>query len=269
VRARFPLAKVLLVVVLAFFYVPIGVVVANALNADQSLATWGGATGKWFHLVFTDPRVRSDFGTSLVIALATMAGSVLLALTAVLGTARFAARTRAAVNATTYARLMLPEVVVAVGLFLVLRRLDVPLGLGPVIVGHVVFCSAYATVVIQARYATVTGRYAEAAADLGASPWRVFRRVTAPLLASALLVAALLAFTFSFDDVVSSVFLSGSEVETLPMLMLGLVRQRITPEVNAIAVSVMVITLATLGAIAAVANIRSAVGAAGDKEPTP
>jgi ABC-type spermidine/putrescine transport system permease subunit II len=252
--------------VLAFFYVPIGLVVANSVNADESLDEWGGFTLHWFGDIFGDHRVRSDFGTSVTISAVTMLASVLLALSAVLAAGSFGPRAKAMLNATTYARLMLPEVVVAVGLFLLLRRLDWPLGIVPVIIGHVVFCSAYATIVIQARYGMITGRYAEAAADLGASPWRTFRRVTAPLLTSSLIVAGLLAFTFSFDDVVSSVFLSGSSTETLPMLMLGLVRQRVTPQVNAIAVSVMVITLITLAVVAAATSIRSAAGVSAPPE---
>lgn len=261
-RRRFKLSNLVLVVVMIFFYVPIGLVIANSLNADESLNTWGGPTLRWFGQIFADSRVRSDFGTSVGISAVTMVASVLLSLTAVLAAGYFGERARAALNALTYARLMLPEVVVAVGLFLLLRRLDLPLGTIPVIVGHVVFCSAYATIVIQARYSMITGRYAEAAADLGASPWRAFRRVTAPLLASSLVVAALLAFTFSFDDVVSSVFLAGSDTETLPILMLGLVRQRVTPEVNAIAVSVMVFTLLVLVLVTLATSIRSAAGVA-------
>ena len=119
-------------------------------------------------------------------------------------------------------------------------------------IGHVVFNSAYATVVIQARMATLTDTLEQAAADLGATPWRVFRRVTLPLiLPGGRSSPALLIFSFSFDDVVTSLFLGGTDVETLPVLLLGLIRLHVTPEVNAIGVLVMLTTTGLLAFAAA------------------
>ena len=94
-------------------------------------------------------------------------------------------------------RIILPETVLAIGLFLLLRRYDVGLGVATIVIGHVVFNSAYATIVIQARMATLSETLEQAAADLGATPWRVFRRVTLPLIMPAVIVAGLLVFSFS------------------------------------------------------------------------
>jgi ABC-type spermidine/putrescine transport system permease subunit II len=103
---------------------------------------------------------------------------------------------------------------------------------------------------------TLSSTMEEAALDLGASPWRAFRRVTLPLLAPALLVAGMLTFTFSFDNVIVSLFLGGSDTETLPVLVLGLIRISISPEVNAIGTGVMLITLASFTMTAIVATFR-------------
>jgi ABC-type spermidine/putrescine transport system permease subunit II len=116
--------------------------------------------------------------------------------------------------------------------------------------------SAYATIIVQARMATLSDRLEEAAVDLGASPRRAFRRVTLPLLTPALLVASMLVFTFSFDNVVTSQFLAGSDTETLPVLLLGLIRVSVTPAVNAIGVGVMLMTLVTFGLAGLVALLR-------------
>jgi ABC-type spermidine/putrescine transport system permease subunit II len=153
-------------------------------------------------------------------------------------------------------RIVLPEVVAAVGLFLLFRRLNVPLGMWTIAAGHVVFNSAYATIIIQARVATLNTTLEEAAADLGAVPWRAFRRVTVPLLRPAIIVAGLLIFTFSFDDVVTSAFLSGDAV-TLPVLIFGLMRFHVTPEVNAIGSGVMLITLVTFALATALVGLRA------------
>ena len=164
-------------------------------------------------------------------------------------------------DATTYMRIILPETVLAIGLFLLLRRYDVGLGVATIVIGHVVFNSAYATIVIQARMSTLSETLEQAAADLGATPWRVFRRVTLPLILPAVIVAGLLVFSFSFDDVVTSLFLGGPDAETLPVLLLGLIRLHVTPEVNAIGVLVMLTTTALLALAAMLSSVRSAAGA--------
>jgi ABC-type spermidine/putrescine transport system permease subunit II len=112
-----------------------------------------------------------------------------------------------------------------------------------VVIGHVVWNSAYATLIIQARVVTLDPALEDAAADLGANPWRVFRRVTFPGLLPGIVAAGLLVFTFSFDDVVTSYFLTGSGTAPLPVVLLSMIRFRITPEINAIGMLVMLFTV--------------------------
>lgn len=244
------------VVVLAFLYVPIVVVLINAFNADRTLTHWGGVTVHWFRDAFSDHDTWAALWESVQIALASTAISLLIAIPAGLWVRRVGRRGRALLDASTYVRIILPEIVAAVGLFLLFRRLNLALGTWTVVAGHVVFNSAYATIVIQARIATLTTTLEDAAADLGATPWRAFRRVTLPLLRPAIVVAALLAFTFSFDNVITSAFLGGDQA-TLPVMIFGLMRFHVTPEVNAIAAGVMFITLVTFVLAAAVVGLRS------------
>jgi ABC-type spermidine/putrescine transport system permease subunit II len=256
VRQRAPALAAFTVLVFAFLYVPIGVVFLNAFNDDELLTRWGGFTSRWVRGAFENERVRDDFKTSLVIALFSTVLSLGLAVTAALWWRAASARLRAVLDAATYMRIILPEVVAALSLFVFFRRLDVELGAATIIAGHVVFNSAYATVIVQARLATLTSTLEEAAADLGARPSRVFFRVTLPLLMPAILVAALLTFTFSFDDVITSSFLAGSGAETLPMFLFGLVRFHVTPEVNAIGAGVMLITTVSFALAVLVVGAR-------------
>ena len=177
------------IVVLLGLWVPLGLVVANSLNADELLVGWGGFTTKWYGEALGDARVRNSFFTSLEVAAVSTALAVAIALTAAMWARRASRRGRGALDASTYMRIILPETVIAIGLFLLLRRFDVALGLATVVIGHVVFNSAYATIVLQARFATMTPDLEEAAADLGATPWRTFRRVTFPSILPALIVA--------------------------------------------------------------------------------
>jgi ABC-type spermidine/putrescine transport system permease subunit II len=125
-----------------------------------------------------------------------------------------------------------------------------------IVLGHVVFNSAYATVIIQARLASLNRSLEEAAADLGATPWRVFRRVTMPLLLPAVIVAALLTVSFSFDDVIVSQFLGGTNAEPVSVLILGLIHLHVTPEVNAIGAGLMFITLLTFSTAGLITVVR-------------
>jgi len=246
--------------VFVFLYLPIVIVVINSFNADEALISWGGFTTRWYSQAFHDSRVRDDFVTSVEVALISTAISLVIAVSAGLWWRRASSRARKVLDATTYMRIVLPEVVMALALFLILTRYQVALGVPTIVAGHVVFNSAYATLIIQARLATMNEVLEEAASDLGASRWRVFRRVTLPQLMPAVMVAALLVLSFSFDDVVTALFLGGANAETLPVLLLGLIRLHVTPEVNAIASGVTIITLVTFSLAAAIVSLRGAAG---------
>ena len=136
--------------------------------------------------------------------------SLAIAVCAGLWTRGASPRGRRIFDGLTYSRIVLPEIVFALGLLILFSQAAHRFGIWTIVFGHVVFNSAYATMIIQARLASLSSTLEEAAADLGANRWRVFRRVTFPLLLPAVLVAALLASAFSFDDVIVSQFLGGS-----------------------------------------------------------
>ena len=237
-------------------YAPLVLVVINAFNKNVLLTSWAGFTWKWVKQAIDSGRVRHDFLNSAEVAIVSSVLALAIAVPAGLWARTASRRGRQILDATTYMRIVLPEIVAALGLLILFSRLHVALGIDTVIIGHVVFNSAYAIVIVQARLATMTTVLEDVAADLGARPWRVFRRVTFPFLLPALVVAWLLAFAFSFDDVITSTFLAGSGTETLPMLIFGLARFRVDPEVNAIGAGLMVITLACLGFTLLVAHGR-------------
>jgi ABC-type spermidine/putrescine transport system permease subunit II len=232
--------------VIVFLWAPLVIVAINSVNRDTLLASWHGATTRWYHQAFSNGTVRSGLRETMTIALASTAISVGLAVTASLWWRRAAPRWRRMFDLLTYLRIMLPEVVFAVALFLLFSKLNFPLGTTAIVIGHTVWNSAYATLILQARVSGLDPALEDAAADLGANPWRVFRRVTLPGLLPAIVAAGLLAFTFSFDDVVTSYFLLGSGTAPLPVVILSMIRFRITPEINAIGMMVMLVTVSLL-----------------------
>jgi ABC-type spermidine/putrescine transport system permease subunit II len=243
---RYPFAAAIAAVVLAFLWLPLIAVAINSFNADQLAAGWGGLTSEWYGKALHDPDVRSGLKTTLIIGIASAVVSVAVGLSGALWWRRAPKRARAVYDGLVYARIIVPEVVFATAVFFLFYRFHFKLGLTAMIIGHSVWNSAYATLIIQARLVGLDPSIEEAAADLGARPWRVFRRVTLSALMPAIVAAALLAFTFSFDDVVTSSFLQGTADSPLPIVLFGLIRHGRTPEINAIGVLVMLFTVALM-----------------------
>jgi ABC-type spermidine/putrescine transport system permease subunit II len=249
-------------VVLVCLYAPIVIVLVYSVDKDPLLIAWKGFTTQWYSQAFNDPQVRHDLLTSLEVAALSTVISLVIAICAGLWSRGASPRARRVFDAFTYSRIVLPEVVFALGLLVLFAKLHIAYGVGAIVLGHVVFNSAYATVIIQARLSALSVTLEEAAADLGANRWRVFKRVTLPLLLPAVLVAALLCVSFSFDDVIVSQFLGGSSAEPISVLLLGMIRLHVTPEVNAIGAALMLITLTTF-ATAGLITVMRPTGAGG------
>jgi ABC-type spermidine/putrescine transport system permease subunit II len=260
---RHPVVACVAVLALAFLWLPLVVVAVNSFNTDVVMAGWGGFTGHWYRLALDDPQVRGGLETTLIVAAISTAASVCLAVTSVLWWRRAPRLARRVFDGFVYARIILPEVVFATALFFFFLRIGFTLGIGAIIIGHTVWNSAYATLVVQARVAGMDPALEEAAADLGATPWRTFRRVTLALLLPGIVAAALLTFTFSFDDVVTSYFLTGAARPPLPIVLFGMIRFHITPEVNAIGVMVMLFTITLMSASAVTLAAASSFGRRG------
>jgi ABC-type spermidine/putrescine transport system permease subunit II len=246
---RHPVAAAMSAFVLLLLWTPLVIVAINALNKNELLVGWSGATFQWFRDAFNDPEVRDGLRLTLIVGALSTAISVPLAVTAALWWRGASTRGRRLYEVLIYVNVILPEVVFASALFLLFVQVGAPLGLPAIVVGHSVWNTAYAFLIVQARLAALDPALEEAAADLGANQRQVFWRVTVPALVPGIVVAALIAFTFSFDDVITTFFLAGSTGNTLPVVLFGLIRFRVSPEVNAIGVLVMVFTagVATAG----------------------
>jgi len=258
---------VISVFVLAFLYLPIISVVVNSVNANEHLISWGGFTLQWFQDVLCSKDFLAAFQESLLIGVAVMVGSIVIAVMAVLGSRECGSKMRTFQDSSMYLRLTLPEVVLMVGILAVVRMLP-GTALGPVwvIAGQMVIYSAYAIVIIKARLSIVAGLYEDAAYDLGATTLRCLKTVILPLLAPSILVGALMAFTFSLDAVVSVVFLGGPHTETVPILIMSMIKKGITPEVNAMGVLITLFNLAVLAVIVKSVGVKQAVSSLGGGE---
>jgi ABC-type spermidine/putrescine transport system permease subunit II len=248
IRRHMIVAAISLVVILVL-WTPLVIVAINAVNRNELLVRWGGATLQWFRDAFADREVRGGLRLTILIGTLSTAIAVPLAVTGALWWRGASGRGRRLYEILILVNVILPEVVFASALFLLFVRAGIPIGLPAIVIGHSVWNTAYAFLIVQARLAALDPTLEEAAADLGANKVQVFWRVIVPALVPGIVVAALIAFTFSFDDIITTFFLAGSSGNTLPVVLFGLIRFRVSPEVNAIGVMVMLFTagIATTG----------------------
>jgi spermidine/putrescine transport system permease protein len=226
-----------------FLLAPLVVVFAHSFNSNEYRTAWGGFTFEWYQEAWQNPTIVSAAKMSLLIAGVVTAISTLVGTATALALRRTTRRwIQSAVQGTVIARLIIPELLLALALLILLTRTGIARGAATIVIGHVVFNSAYVTVVVGARLAVREPFTDEAARDLGATAWRAFRRVTLPEIMPAILAAALLSFTFSLDNIVLSFFLSGA-TNTLPLVILSLIRFEVSPVVNALGATLTILNL--------------------------
>ena len=260
------------VVVYAFLFLPILVMAVFAFNKPAPVAlaafhgsnvctipptqignitVWNGFTSCWFSAGLHDPTYIPAIVTSLQIAAEAAIIATVLGLCAALALARMKPRWRAPFDSLVYLTLVVPEIVIAVAslIFFVQARNHVPgfppLGKATILIGQVVFNASVAMLIIRARFVGMGDTLEEAAYDLGSGPLATFRQVTLPRLMPAIVAAALLSFTFSFDDYVLPAFTNGT-TNTWPIVLYSAVRFGLTPAVNALATIMLAITLAAV-----------------------
>lgn len=236
----------------AFLYAPIAFLVVFSFNDSRLVTSWSGFSTRWYGELWRDPALIDAALLSLRIAAVSASIATVIGTIAGYGLARLRFRSRAALEATLAAPLVLPEVITGLSLLLLFVSLEQLTGwprgrgAGTVTLAHAAVSVSYVSVVVRARLADAGTTLEEAAADLYAPPWKVFALVTLPLMAPALVSGWLLAFTLSLDDVVVASFTSGPGASTLPMVVFSMTRMGLTPELYALAAVIMAIVAAVL-----------------------
>jgi ABC-type spermidine/putrescine transport system permease subunit II len=244
------------VLVFIFLFAPVVTAVIYSFNEGvfgRQTASFIGFTTHWYSIAWHNEALRNSVEVSLRVAALTAVIATILGTVAALAVARSRSRIAgSALELLVYLLLIVPEIVLGVGFLLFYTKLGVDLGTWPLVLAHTPYTIAVVMLVVRARVLAIDRATEDAAADLGAGRFRIFWTVTFPQLQSAILAAAVLAFTFSFDDLIISVFLSTPTVTTLPVYLFGSVRFGLTPDVYAVAAAMFVFTLVMLGLAALV-----------------
>ena len=233
-----PGARAIALVTFVVLYAPVLILVANAFNAGPVIGRWEGFSTRWFVAALGNDAFRNAAANSLIIAAAAGVLATICATLAALGTTRGRRlKGEETVGLIINQPLLVPEIVLAVALMILLAQVKQATGyhgLLYLVVAHTAFCIPFAYMPIRARLEALDLTLETAAMDLYASRWRVFRRITLPLLAPGILAGFMLAFVVSLDNVVVSSFVKSPGQETLPTYLMGELRRNISSEIYAI-----------------------------------
>jgi spermidine/putrescine transport system permease protein len=231
------------VLIYAFLYAPILVLMLFSFNSSKSTQVWTGFSSRWYGELLRDETVLAAFKTSMIVgASATAIATVIGTLTA-LALSRYSFRGKTLADSTIYAATVMPEIVVGVSLLVFFVAATINLGIVTIIIAHVAFTISFVTIVVRARLSGMDRSVEEAAQDLGANPVQTFLRVTLPLILPGVIAGALLAFTLSFDDFVITFFVAGVGSSTLPLKIYSMIKFGVSPVINALSTVVLVATM--------------------------
>jgi putative spermidine/putrescine transport system permease protein len=230
--------------VVLFLWVPLAIILVYAFNTSN-IQSWPipGFTLKWFRIAWEDEEARSALMLSLKAALAATAVALVLGTMAAVAVSRFRFFGREAFSFLLVLPIALPGVITGIALSSFYTFWGLPFSLWTIVIGHATFCVVIVYNNVLARLRRTSPSLMEASMDLGADGWQTFRFITFPVLSTALVSGALLAFALSFDEVIVTLFTAGAQ-NTLPIWILGKIRlgQQL-PEVNAVVFVVIVLTV--------------------------
>ncbi|MFM8176971.1 MAG: ABC transporter permease [Candidatus Limnocylindrus sp.] len=243
---------------LVYLLLPIFMVALFSFNdpVGRSNYSWAAFTLDNWLTLFRDPTLVKAVGTSLRIALVSTVVATTIGTLMAMALVRYRFRFRKAIDLFVFLPLATPEIVLGASLLTLFVTLQIPLGELTLILAHVMFNVSYVVVTMKARLSGFDMRLEEAAADLGATPWQTFWRVTFPLILPGIAASAVLAFGLSLDDFVITRFNAG-QVQTFPVYIYLKVQKGIPPQVNAFATLFFVATV-SLVAIGALLQRRRA-----------
>ena len=217
-----------------YLYLPILILVVFSFNTQRLNLTWEGFTLRWYEVLFADAKVGQATVNTLIVAIASTFVATVIGTMAALALHRYHFRVRSLSEASLYIPIVIPEIVMGIGLLSLYATLKITLGIPTITLSHIAFSIPFVALVVRARLHGFDRSVEEAAMDLGANELTTFWRVTLPLILPGVLSGALLAFTLSLDDFIITFFTAGPGSTTLPLLVYGMVKTHITPEINAL-----------------------------------
>lgn len=236
-------SKIYLSLILAFFYAPIIYVVFFSFNRSKSLTKFTGFSLKWYESMFSNRSILDAIWYTVLCAVIATIVSTLVGTITAIGLSKCNKVVREAVNQVNNLPMLNPEIVTAIGFMLFFSSLRIQTGFMTMLMAHIAFCIPYVILSVYPRLRRLDPNIAEAALDLGCTPWQAMWKVIIPQIKEGIIAGALVAFSMSFDDFVISLFTTGPGVTNISIYVYSNVK-RVNPTINALsAIIVYVITI--------------------------
>lgn len=226
-----------------FLYLPIAIVIAYSFNDSRYSLLWHGFTTHWYHELWDDQSLQIVALHSLTVGVLAATAASLIGTLAAVSLFRYRFLGKSLLHGLIFVLIISPDIVMAIALLLLFTLFKMPLGFWSLLLSHITFCIPFVTVVVYSRITSLDKYIFEAAKDLGAGDYVIFRRVLIPLLWPAILAGWLLSFTLSLDDVIISYFVTGPDFGILPLTIFSMVRVGVKPEINALCTVILMLTL--------------------------
>ncbi len=230
---------------LAFFYIPIIVTMVFSFNSSKSLTKFTGFSLKWYEALVTDRDIVSAVGVSLSIAvIATVVSTILGTITAI-GLSRSRRVVKEWLLNVNNIPIMNPEIVTAISLMILFSSMKIERGYVTMLLAHICFCTPYVITSVYPKVRSLDPNLANAAMDLGATPFQALTKVIVPMIKPGIYAGVLLSFTMSFDDFVISYFVTGNGVANISIIVYNMTK-RTNPTINALSTIVIIVIVITL-----------------------
>ncbi len=232
-------SKLYLVLIMAFFYLPIVYVVLFSFNASRSLTNFTGFSLQWYQKMFATREMMESIYYSTIIAVIATVVSTIVGTIVAIGLSKSSRLIKEVVTQVNNLPMLNPDIVTAIGFMLFFSTLNIPTGFGTLLLAHIVFCIPYVILSVMPKLRQLDDNVAEAALDLGCTPFEALYKVIIPQIKEGIISGALVAFTMSFDDFVISYFTTGPGINNISTYVYATTK-RINPSVNALSTIIVI-----------------------------
>lgn len=226
--------KLYVILLFLFFYAPVAVMIVFSFNTSKANVVWQGFTTKWYVKLFSDGDLWGIFGTTLLVAALTTVFATLIGTMGAIGYKKSKSKFAKLITNSIYFPIVIPEIVMAVALFMIFNTVGISLGIPVIVIGNTTICLPYVYITVKARLVGMDPSIEEASLDLGADRLYTLFHVTIPQIMPGIVAGAFMAFSLALDELIVTSFLADAGTTTLPIKVYSMMKKGVSPEINAL-----------------------------------
>ncbi len=246
-----------IVLVYLFFYAPVAVMVVFSFNTSKANVSWQGFTTSWYTRLMGDSELWGVFGTTLLIAALTTIFATIIGTMGAIGYRQAKSKFAKLITNTIYFPIVIPEIVLAVALYMIFNQSGIGLGVTVITIGNATLCLPYVYITVKSRLVGMDPSIEEASLDLGADRVYTLLHVIVPQILPGILSGAFMSFSLALDELIITSFLADAGTNTLPMKVYSMMKKGISPEINALTTLIFAFSMGMLLLYFLVQGIRT------------